>query len=145
MTTSRTPKRAGTESTGSETSSVLVIDDDFEVRAVIREALTRGGYSVEAVEGAGPALQLFEYSKFDVLMLDLRMPEMDAEKLFEILCQWHPELATNVIFMTGDTASIDTQRFIATTERPILIKPFGLDTLEKAVSRELDSRKPLPG
>ena len=144
MTETRVTNGDATETTGSETGSVLVIDDDCDVRAVLREALTRGGYTVEAVGSADQAMRLLEDSKFGVLLLDLRMPEMDGEELFKVLRQRHPESASNVIFMTGDIANIDTHRFIAATERPMLTKPFGLDVLAKAVGWQLNSKQPLP-
>ena len=64
---------------------------------------------------------------------------MDGESFIRILYQRHPEAASHVVFMTGDTASKDTRRFLAFVQRPVLIKPFTLDRLEGIVASELDS------
>ena len=118
---------------------ILVVDDDPAIQELVSAALTLVGYDVDVEGRPKGALEQLESSDYDLSLIDLRMPGMDGEDFLRILCQRHPEFASRVVFMTGDTASEDTQRFLACVQRPVLIKPFTLDGLEAIVASELDS------
>lgn len=121
---------------------ILVIDDEPAIRELVFAVLTLTSYEVHVKGRSEEALEQLESSDYDLSLIDLRMPGMDGEDLFEILCQRHPEAASHVVFMTGDTASKDTRRFLAYAQRPVLIKPFPLDGLEEIVAAALDSNFP---
>ena len=118
---------------------ILSVDDDQSIQELVSAALTLTGYEVHVKGRPEEALEQLESSDYNLLLVDLRMPGIDGENFFRILCQRHPEVASHVVFMTGDTASKDTQRFLACVQRPVLIKPFTLDGLEAIVASELDS------
>ena len=118
---------------------MLVIDDDPAIQALVFAALTLTGYEVHVTGKPEEALEQLRSSDYDLSLLDLRMPGMDGEDVFQIMCQRHPKVASQVVFMTGDTASKDTRRFLARVQRPVLIKPFHLDGLEEIVAAVLAS------
>jgi len=78
-------------------------------------------------------------SEFSLVLLDLRLPGMDGMEFFRILVRRHPALGSRVIFMTGDTAGEHTERFLEHAGRPVLAKPFGLDTLRTFAEAKLAS------
>jgi len=118
---------------------ILVIDDDPAIQELVSAVLTLKGYEVHVSGRPEEALEQLKSSDYDLSLLDLRMPGMDGEDIFQILCQRHPKVASRVVFMTGDTASKDTRRFLTCVQRPVLIKPFHLDGLEETVAAALDS------
>ena len=119
---------------------ILFVDDDESIQELVSAALTLAGYEVDVEGRPEQALEQLGSSDYDLSLVDLRMPGMDGENFFRILCERHPEVASHVVFMTGDTASDDTRRFLASAQRPVLIKPFTLDRLEEIVASELDSQ-----
>lgn len=121
-------------------ANLLVIDDDGVIRQLLDEALMSLGYTVKAVESAEHGLTSVEQDRYDLILLDLRMPGMGGSEFFRTIDQRYPELTSRVIFMTGDAASPDIRRFLKTARRPILSKPLGLDELERAVTSELNPR-----
>jgi DNA-binding response OmpR family regulator len=85
------------------------------------------------------ALELADRERFDLVISDLRMPELGGRELYEELVRRHPGLAARLVFSTGDTVRGDTLAFLENLDRPYLHKPFSLAelrTLLAAVARE---------
>ena len=132
-------KRTGGLTDGPAARKILVVDDEQAIRELLFEALTRANYEVATVARARLALDSVRNSRYDLVLLDIVMPDMDGREFFSTLSHQQPELASRVVFVTGDTASTDTQQFLRRAQRPILYKPFDLDTLREVVAAELDS------
>lgn len=117
-----------------ESRKILIVDDEPAIRDALLEALTRVGYRVDAVTDGRQALKQLRDSTYDILLVDVRMPDLDGREFYNILMQRAPEVASRVLFMTGDTSSEDTQRFLDSTGCTVLAKPFDLGELEDAVN-----------
>jgi CheY-like chemotaxis protein len=70
---------------------------------------------------------------FDAVTLDLRMPGTSGQSLYERLQGRVPAAAARVIFVTGDTADAETERFLHHAGRPVLTKPLTLEPLARAL------------
>jgi diguanylate cyclase (GGDEF)-like protein len=82
--------------------TVLVVDDSRLVRAIVVQALTRGGYGVAEAQDGPTAMRLLATREFDVLITDLRMPNMDG---LEVLAKVKQQaMGTEVIILTGSYA-----------------------------------------
>jgi signal transduction histidine kinase/CheY-like chemotaxis protein len=118
--------------TGSGT--VLVVDDDDDVRRMVERVLRRGGYSVITAASGPDALERARaYSgSIDLLLTDVVMPGMTGQELIRELTADRPRL--QVVFMSGyhQGAPIDPRRFVA--------KPFERATLLTTVAEVLASR-----
>ncbi|MCZ6697015.1 MAG: response regulator, partial [Acidobacteria bacterium] len=112
---------------------VLAVDDEEVLLELITDALEGQGHQVETVSSGREALARLKTQRFDVLILDLKMPEMDGQALFEEIRSRHPELSDRVLFASGDTLHPDTRRFIENSGRPCIDKPFEIETLRDAV------------
>jgi CheY-like chemotaxis protein len=65
-------------------SHILIVDDDEQVLGLLTTALSREGYVITAVNSGNEALRLLENRSFDLLLLDLGMPEMDGFELLKL-------------------------------------------------------------
>jgi len=107
--------------------SVLIVDDDSDTREALADALTDAGFHVEQASSGKQALERMQkQGEPDVLLLDLRMPEMDGAQLVERM----RGSRTRVIVLTGDSSARLVQ-FARSAK--LLAKPIDLDQLEKAV------------
>jgi CheY-like chemotaxis protein len=86
--------------------------------------LESAGYEVASAESGAVALELLDAARFDAVVSDLRMPDMDGAALrCEVLLR-HPALERRMLFVTGDTLSRSARDFLASTGCPSLDKPF---------------------
>lgn len=126
----------GNEARAPETKSglkVLVVEDEAAVAAVLQRLLAKKGCTVEAASTGLEALQRLRSSQYDVIISDIKMPDMGGIALWENLKTTYPHLATRVIFVTGDTASLETSEFLKEAGQPVLPKPFGAEDLARAI------------
>jgi DNA-binding NtrC family response regulator len=117
------------------TLRILVVDDEFEMAAVIAEELGDRGYSAVAVRSGAAAVECLHRQRFDALVTDLRMPGVDGLKLLRMSRELDP--SRPVIVMTGHGA-IDTA--LETTYLGAfhyITKPFNLVHLVELIERAL--------
>ena len=103
---------------------VLVVDDEAELADVMREMLEGAGYEVATAESGAVALELLATARFDAIVSDLRMPDMDGAGLWREVSARHPLLARSMLFVTGDTLSPDAREFLRSARCASLDKPF---------------------
>ncbi len=131
---------APTAPTGRGTETVLVVEDEGEVRGLIHAVLTDFGYTVLSAGRPGEALELAgrHPGPIHLLVTDMVMPEMGGPVLARRLLEVRPETA--VLFMSGYTDHT------ITSGPPFLQKPFTPDTLGRIVRAALDAatRAPVP-
>jgi DNA-binding response OmpR family regulator len=116
---------------------ILVIDDEPLVAAVIVETLVLVGYEVETAKNGREALEKIAACSYDLILSDLRMPELDGVGLYREL-EWRaPRLLPRLIFLSGTTDSAEYMRFLEGTGALVLCKPFDIDTLQRLVRQLL--------
>ena len=114
---------------------ILVVDDEPELAALMRDILERAGYDVATAESGAVALELMEAARFDAIVSDLRMPDMDGATLWRAVSSRFPVLAERMLFVTGDTLSPDAHSFLKRSGRAALDKPFAnADLLAKVAA-----------
>ena len=106
------------------TAKVLVVDDEEELAALMRAFLESAGYEVMTAESGAVALQLLTQGRFDAIVSDLRMRDIDGAALWREVKQRQPRLAQRMLFVTGDSLSLGAQRFLVDTGCSSLEKPF---------------------
>jgi len=116
---------------------ILVIDDERAVRELISDALAIEGHDVHTAENGKDALDLICQHRFDLLLCDLRMPEMDGQALYDEVQRDHPQLLKRIVFVTAQANSSDYGPFLRTTGIPVIEKPFTLSQLRQAVAKML--------
>jgi len=112
---------------------VLVVDDEASVRVSLQRYLAGRGHEVETTASGEDALTRLKASKYDAVIVDMRMPDLSGEQLFERLRSDDPVHAERVIFTTGDLVNEQMRRFLDGTGRPCVPKPFEFASFDQAL------------
>ena len=104
---------------------VLLIEDEPAVMSYVRAALERSGYTVVCSESGVDGLRLLEAGNFQGVVSDMRTPGgVDGTDVHAWVTQHRPELASRIVFITGDIANEDTVATLRRTGAPCVEKPF---------------------
>ena len=106
---------------GQSGRSILVIDDDTELCALMRDYFTENGYRVELAHDGSRGLARSLEGEFDMIILDVMLPALDG---FEVLRQLRRRSATPVIMLTARTARSDRVSGLDAGADDYLPKPF---------------------
>ncbi len=118
-------------------TQILVVDDDALVASAMAGVLAAEGHEVDTASDGVVALARVAKQRYDVILTDVRMPRLDGPGLYRELSRLRPELLSCVIFVTGDTLSPETRRFLKSVPAPCVRKPFEPRHLRAAVRRVL--------
>jgi DNA-binding response OmpR family regulator len=110
-----------------------VVDDEESNAALVRRALAAAGYDVESTTLPRRALVMIERTAYDVVIADVKMPELSGQELYARVCALRPEMARRFIFITGDIDGEDTREFLEQSRCSYFMKPFNLQRLTSAV------------
>jgi two-component system NtrC family sensor kinase len=113
---------------------ILVVDDEPHIQHYMRATLEAWGHRVAVASDGKQGLAQALAEPFDVIVSDLRMPELGGREMFDRLRETRPDVADRVVFSTGDTVRGDTLAFLESLGRPYLRKPFTLIELRAAIA-----------
>lgn len=119
---------------------ILIVDDNPEVATAFSDILSAQGHMVEIAGTSQAALQLIETGAYAIVVTDMRMPGLDGPALFREVTARHPLLENSFLFVTGDTFSPDTGRFLKETGAVFLEKPCTFEEVENAVEQVVRRR-----
>lgn len=109
---------------------VLLIEDEPAVMSYVQAALERSGYPVVCCDSGVEALRLLEDGSFLGVVSDMRTPGgVDGGQVHAWLVQHRPDLASRVVFITGDIANEETVATLRQTGAPCVEKPFRVQQL----------------
>lgn len=108
---------------------LLVVDDEPEIAELIGEMLGGAGYEVMTAESGAVALAMLAEARFDAIVSDLHMPDIDGAQLWREVKAQHPALARRMLFVTGDTLSPIARQFLSEARCDSLNKPFSKQEL----------------
>jgi signal transduction histidine kinase len=117
-------------------STVLVVEDEPALAMAVSEALTDAGFIVDRAGDGQEALRRVNAASYDLIVCDLKMPKVDGIRFYQTLVATHPDVARRVIFVTGDVAGTEAERFLQESGCRWLAKPFRLGDLLKT-AREI--------
>jgi two-component system cell cycle sensor histidine kinase/response regulator CckA len=110
-------------------STVLVVEDEPALAAAVSEALTDAGFVVDRAGDGEEALLRVAAKPYDLIVCDLKMPKIDGMQFYQQLSLDYPEAARRVIFVTGDVAGTEAEKFLQDSGCRWLAKPFRLGDL----------------
>ena len=116
-------------------AKLLVIDDEEGIRNLLDTLLRRKGYDLVLADGGSNGLELFRRERPDVVVLDLKMPEMDGMAVFQEIRKLNPDQP--VIILTGARLPEAEERFRACGVIDYVEKEFSLHRLGDALKQTL--------
>jgi two-component system OmpR family response regulator len=112
---------------------VLVVDDEPSICKALSMALSRAGYDAIAAQSGESAIAIVRSEHVDVMLVDLRIPDMRGDVIFEVAASHQPHLRYQTLFMTGDITE-RAHKLIAACKCHFLRKPFDLRDMTDAVA-----------
>jgi DNA-binding NtrC family response regulator len=120
--------------------SVLIVDDDSDVRRMLSSILEDEGYSVEAVDNGRQALKTCERLPFDVALVDINLPDVKGTELLHELKRMQPRMVK--IIITGEPSVENAVKALYEKADGFVSKPFDsqelLETIRKLVAEKKD-------
>src|SRR4029453_9431591 len=103
---------------------VLIADDEAEIRETLADILKGAQHRVVTVDSGREALERMAAEHNDLILTEIRMPDVQGRAPYgEIERRW-PEQAGRVVFVTGDTLASTLREFVVESGRPVIEKPF---------------------
>ena len=119
---------------------ILVIDDEASVQRALRRLLQHSGHDVTLAASGEEGLAALETGAYDVILSDMRMPNLDGPSFYRELAHRQPHLLPRVVFLTGDVLSAEADAFFAQAECPRLIKPFKGQEVRRIIQQVLEAQ-----
>ncbi len=118
---------------------VLVAEDEPAVLDLLSRVLEEGGAQVTPARDGQEAWEQLAASDFDLVVADMRMPNLDGKDLYERVAAERPEMIPRFVFATGDLVRQDTLRFLERIPDRVLTKPVDLDDFRRVLAKVLVS------
>ena len=115
----------------------LVIEDEAALGDAVAGALTDEGFRVDRAADGAEALAKVRARAYDVVICDLKMPTVDGTVFYREVAATLPQLVRRIVFVTGDVAGTEAERFLEETGCRWLAKPFRLRDLVKTAREVL--------
>lgn len=131
-TTREAPRTTGTALTAPRSNTILVVEDDALLRALIERLLRQAGYTVRSAQNGPAALSLTDLDSIELLVTDVIMPGMNGHELYTELALRHPGL--RCLYVSGYARDVLATQGIVPPDVALLPKPFSHDALIRRVS-----------
>jgi DNA-binding NtrC family response regulator len=118
---------------------ILVVDDEDIVRTSCSRTLSPEGYEVRLAKNGVEGLKMASEERFDLVLTDLKMPDMDGIEVLRIIKEKWPE--TSVIIVTGYQTVDTAVKAIKLGAYDYIEKPFTPDALISAVAEAMANRQ----
>ena len=114
---------------------ILIVDDEDQIKEIIKTSLDLLGYRTACADDGVQALEEFKKQKFDLVISDIRMPNMNGLALLKAIKLYSP--STPMIMMSGYVLSPEQKDSLSSQADAYLTKPFSLHSLIKTVQNQL--------
>jgi two-component system OmpR family response regulator len=121
------------------TTRILVVDDDDVGRSTLADILRLEGMQVQEASGGADALRRLEQRGFDVMLLDLKMPDISGLEVLEQTARLAP--TTQVILFTAHGSIESAIQAVRHRAHDYLLKPVATEAIVESVRRALERRK----
>jgi two-component system NtrC family sensor kinase len=117
---------------------ILVVDDEKYILDFFVEVFHTLEMHVDTASDGLAAMHKLERADYDVIVTDFKMPQMSGRDLFEWTKENRPHLASRIIFVTGDTVSLETRSFFEDNKNRYLAKPFKIEEVKEVIQQALE-------
>ncbi len=119
--------------------TILIVDDEKEIRNLFQDFLTQEGYKVFTASDGGEAISLGKQNRFDLALLDIKMPGMDGIETFQELRKFKKDL--EVIILTGHGTLNTAKEAMKLGAYDFLTKPVDLGLVKNIIHQALERKK----
>ncbi len=120
-------------------SRILVVDDEEAVRYMVTSILEKDGYTVEPVVGGIEAINIVQKKKYDVALLDVKMPKIDGIEVLRFIKENFPDM--EVVMLTGEADIKTAVTCMRLGAYDYLTKPYSNDELLTTIERTLERKR----
>jgi len=117
----------------------LILDDEPTILELLKKALSDDEFHVDTASRSEDALKMLEKASYDIIISDIKMPGMGGKEFYRALKSIRPAAVNNIIFMSGDSASQETQNFLKESGNLFLHKPFTIAQVKEIIAKKLSS------
>ena len=111
-----------------------MVDDEPGVSELLEKVLTQTGYTVDTITNPEIVMdKLNTGERYDVILLDIRMPGRSGTELYAHIIEKMPVLKGKIIIVTGDVMGSDVKDFLTKNNLPYLAKPFDIKLLKEKI------------
>jgi PAS domain S-box-containing protein len=104
---------------------IIIIEDETDLLFLLTMALQAEGHEVDSASSGAQGMEMLQRGSYDAAVIDMLLgDELGGRDLYQILLRTNPDLAAKCLFITGDTMSYETRRFLNQAKRPFMEKPF---------------------
>jgi CheY-like chemotaxis protein len=128
-------KTDGVESDSNSKKTILLIDDDVNIRNLLQHYIKKQGYDVQAVDDGVNALLILGKQKFDLIISDINMPNLDGVKLLKIMKQH--KIDVPLIFLTARNEEKYEVECLELGAADYIVKPIKFPVLKLRMKRIL--------
>ena len=121
-------------------SKILLVDDDPTVLDLVRETLEGCGYDIDTATNSQEALTKVRDGAFNMIIVDLLLPDMNGFILSQEIKRVNPALADKILFISGILFGQSTVEHLGSVGAGFLSKPFQIDSLIEAVDKIANRR-----
>jgi two-component system NtrC family sensor kinase len=118
---------------------ILIVDDEKYILDFFAEIFKMVPVQVDTADDGRVAMEKLTKNNYDLIITDLKMPQMSGRELFEWVKRKRPHLARRIIFVTGDTFSAETDSFIGESPNLYLAKPFKIEEVKEVIQQTLEN------
>jgi DNA-binding NtrC family response regulator len=123
-----------------QAGTILVVDDEAEIRKLVTAMLTRSGYRVLTADSGQNAVRLFRnHPGVDLLLTDVVAPGMSGPMIADELAALKPDI--KVVFMSGYDNTQVVRRYVVERGYSLLIKPFNMEQLGKMIGEVMGGQR----
>ncbi len=112
---------------------ILVVDDEPDIRLILADCLESYGFLVGTAASGLEALRELEHTRYDGMLLDIRMPGLDGLEVVKQVQQVHPALP--IIMVTGSVACASAVEALKAGAKAYILKPFKVSEIGRMVER----------
>ena len=112
---------------------VLYVDDEDVLRTLVKDQLAHEGFLVDTADDGDTALEILEDKKFDLILLDIRMPRLSGIEVLKVLRK--RKITSRVVVLTAVSDLAVAIEAVKNGANDYLTKPYELNTLVHAIHR----------
>ena len=132
------PENYPPEKATASRGAVLLVDDDEGIREVLQEIVELFGFTSKTARTGEESLRFLEHESFDLMVTDIRMPNMDGMELLKKAKSNYPDI--DIIMITGFSADYSFNDVVNAGASDIITKPINLEEIEAKINRVIRER-----